>query len=92
MKFNFFNKLAGGALVILLCAAVNLHAQQRFGGGNAGGGGFGGFGGFGGNNANRGGSSATTSSYNGNGTVGNAIINVDPNTHNLIVIADKATA
>ena len=94
MKSNFLNKLFGGVLLTLLCAAVDLHAQQRIGGGGGGGGGFGGFGGggFGGNNFNRGGSSTTTSSYNGNGTVGNAIINVDPNTHILTVIADKQTA
>ena len=37
-------------------------------------------------------SASSSSSYNGNGTVGNAVISVDPVTHNLIVIADKQTA
>ncbi|MGA2247712.1 MAG: hypothetical protein ABSH48_22225 [Verrucomicrobiota bacterium] len=93
MKSNFYNKFLGGMLMILLCAAVDLQAQQRTTGGGGGFGGFGGFGGgFGGNNFNRGGSSSTTTTYNNNGTVGNAIINVDPNTHNLVVIADKETA
>ena len=97
MKSHSFNKMFGGALLILLCAAVNLSAQQRFGGGGGGGGfgggGFGGFGGggFGGGN-NRNGSSSSSGQYNNNGTVGNAIISVDPVTHNLIVIADKETS
>src|SRR5208283_1387584 len=52
--------------------------------------GFGGFGGF--NNANRNGSSSTSSSYNNNGTVGSATFAVDPDTHNIVVIADEQTA
>ena len=54
--------------------------------GGGGGGGFGGFGGFGGG-GNRGGygSSSTGSQYNNNGTVGNASIYVDPDTHNIVV-------
>ena len=92
MKTNFYKKLFGGVLIFLFCAAVEIHAQGRFGGGG-GGGGFGGFGG-GGNNFNRGGGGSSTSSsqYNNNGTVGNAVISVDPVTHNLIVIADKQTS
>src|SRR5271154_5100661 len=91
MKMNSFKKISGGVLAFLLCASIEIHAQQRFGGG---GGGFGGFGGFGGgNNFNRGGgSSSTTSQYNNNGTVGSAVISVDPVTHNIIVIADKETS
>src|ERR1039457_891953 len=99
MKFNFYQKLFGGVLLFLLCAAVEIHAQGRFGGGGGGGGfgggGFGGFGGFGGggggNNGNRGGTSGS-GQYNNNGTVGNAVISVDPATHNLIVIADRQTS
>jgi len=91
MKFNLFNKRSSGILLLLFCAAVNLHAQRFGGGGGFGGGGFGGFGGGGG--FNRGGGGASTSGqYNNNGTVGNAIISVDPVTHNLIVIADKQTS
>jgi general secretion pathway protein D len=89
------NKLLS-ALTILLCAAAELHAQQRVGGG--GGGGFPGFGGFGGGfpgfggNNNRNGGTSTGGQYNNNGTVGSAVIQVDPNTHNLIVITDRQTS
>jgi general secretion pathway protein D len=95
MKTTHFKKIAGGVIALLLCATVGVQAQQRYGGGGGGGGGFGGFGGFGGGGFNRGGGgggSSTTSSYNNNGTVGNAVIQVDPLTHNIIVIADKATS
>ena len=82
------------ALLAFACATPVLHAQQRFGGGG-GFGGFGGFGGggggFGGGGGNRAGNSSTTA-YNNNGTVGNATISVDPQTHNLVVIADETTA
>ena len=78
------------ALALLLGAAVELHAQQRGGGG---GGGFGGFGGFGGGGNNAGNtSSRSTTTFNNNGSVGNAIITVDPQTHNIIVIADEETS
>ena len=81
-----FQKIYGGVLIFLFCAALGLHAQFRPGG-------FGGFGGFGGgfNNANRGGAS-TSSQYNNNGTVGSATIYVDPDTENLVVIADEQTS
>lgn len=88
-----------GILVLMACAAMPLCAQQRTGGGGFGGGfgggGFGGgfgafnrggFGGFG----NSGASSGTE--YNNNGTVGSATIEVDPDTHNIIVIADSETS
>jgi general secretion pathway protein D len=81
MKNNLFQKLSGGLLFLLICAAMPLHAQPRFGG-------FGGFGNF-----NRGGANNTANNqYNNNGTVGTAQISVDPNTHNIIVIADKDTS
>jgi hypothetical protein len=84
MKTNFLKIICAGALTVLLGATAEVHAQRT------GGGGFGGFGGFGGNNfnANRSGSS-TTSAYNNNGSVGSATITVDPETHNLVVIADE---
>jgi general secretion pathway protein D len=85
-------------VVVLLFGGVPaIHAQQRPGGGGNGGGGFGGFGLFGGgggfNNFNRngGGSGSTSSTYNNNGTVGSATISVDPDTHNIVVIADEQT-
>jgi general secretion pathway protein D len=70
------------------------------GGGGGGGGGFGGLGGFGGGGfggAIGGGGAAaartttTSSDYNNNGTVGTAQIGVDPDTHNLIIVADAVT-
>jgi general secretion pathway protein D len=91
MKTNFLKKISGIVLASLLCAVIELHAQQRGGGGGGGFGGFGGFGGGGGggNNGNR--STTSSGQYNNNGTVGNAVISVDPVTHNIIVIADKET-
>lgn len=90
---NLTQRLSLGAM-ILLAGSIALHAQQRYGGGGGGGGGgFGGFGGFGG--GNRGGfgsSSSTTTEYNNNGTVGSAVITVDPDTHNIVVEADAVTA
>jgi general secretion pathway protein D len=92
MKTNYFQKHFGGVLILLLCVTFELHAQQR-GGGGGGFGGFGGFGGGGGNNFNRGGGSSSSSGdYNNNGTVGSAVISVDPVTHNILVIADKQTS
>ena len=89
-------KLSVGLFILMACATVQLCAQVRPGGGGFGGG-FGGFGGFGGgfgNFANRGinnNSSGSSGSYNNNGTVGNATIQIDPDTHNIIVIADQET-
>jgi general secretion pathway protein D len=90
MKTNNFKKSLGGALVLLFCAALATHAQQR----TTGGGGFAPFGGgffnaF--NNANRN-TTTTSSQYNNNGNVGNAIIYVDPDTKNIVVIADQPTS
>jgi general secretion pathway protein D len=81
------------ALGICLCAALPVRAQ--FGGG-----GFGGFGGFGGGGgANRGGGGGSSSSgssstrqYSPNGSVGDAVISIDPDTHNIVVIADEDTS
>jgi general secretion pathway protein D len=89
MKTNYLLKCLG-AVIVLSCAATQLHAQGRGGGG--GGGGFGGFGGFGGGAGNRGfGGASSSSQYNNNGTVGTASITVDPNTHNLVIVADADT-
>jgi type II secretory pathway component GspD/PulD (secretin) len=101
-----WNKILGGILIFLVGATIQIHAQGFGGGGNRGGGG-GGFGGFGGGNggggfggggfgggnggAARNATSSTTSQYNNNGTVGTAQITVDPDTHNLVIIADKET-
>ena len=98
MKTNNFKKILGGVLIVLACAAVESHAQQRGGGGGGGGGGGfggGGFGGFGGGGGNFGGNrnnNSTASSYNNNGSVGSATITVDPQTHNIVVIADEETS
>jgi general secretion pathway protein D len=106
MKFHSINKIIGCALLALLCAAANVQAQQRVGGGGGGFGGFGGgggggfgggAGGFGGGGFNRAGGGggiggSTSSQYNNNGTVGSATISVDPVTHNIVVIADKETS
>jgi general secretion pathway protein D len=94
---KYFNVAAA---LLLLGGVTAIHAQQRTGGGGGyggGGGGFGGFGLFGGggfNNFNRNGGSSgsTTSAYNNNGTVGSATISVDPDTHNIVVIADEQTS
>ena len=93
MKTKLLNKNYGIALALWLCAAPAVHAQTRGGfGGGFGGGGFGGFGGFGGGGSARSSGSATAGQYNNNGTVGNAVISVDPVTHNLVVIADEETS
>src|ERR1019366_2918363 len=84
MKTNNFKKILGGVLIVLACAAVESHAQQR--------GGFGGFGGGGGNFGGNRNNNSTASSYNNNGSVGSATITVDPQTHNIVVIADEETS
>jgi len=78
-----------------LCAPLAIYAQQQQQR-PAGGGGYGGFGGgFGGAAANRGApnnaSGSGSQQYNANGTVGNAMISYDPDTHNITIIADKDT-
>jgi len=79
MKTQHFKKNYGIALALWLCAALAVHAQQRGGGGGGGG-------------AARSSSSSTAGQYNNNGTVGNAVISVDPVTHNIVVIADDVTS
>jgi type II secretory pathway component GspD/PulD (secretin) len=80
-----------------LCAPLAIYAQQQAQRPATGGGGFGGYGGYGGfgGGANRGAASGASSSgsqqYNANGTVGNATISYDPDTHNITIIADQDT-
>jgi general secretion pathway protein D len=83
MKTNHFKKISG-VMTILLCASFELHAQ-RFGG-------FGGFGGSSGSRNNNNTSSSLAGSYNNNGSVGSATITVDPETHNIVVVADEITS
>lgn len=73
--------VAGGLLLALCCCAtLSLKAQP-----------FPGFGGnFGGNTGSR--SSRSTTTYPSSTDVGQARISVDPETRNLIVVADDATA
>ena len=80
-------------LGLCLCATSEIHAQQAAQRPAGAGGGFGGFGGFGGGggSANRSGSTTGSQQYNANGTVGNATISYDPDTHNITIIADKDT-
>jgi general secretion pathway protein D len=96
--FSLFKRTLALLLILTGVATSQLVAQQRgggggggggFGGGGFGGGGFGGGGGGGGNN--RGGNSSS-GNYNLNGTVGSALISVDPQTHNLVVITDAQTS
>lgn len=88
MKTSFLKKTFAVLAVLISCAAMQLYAQRP--------GGFGGFGGgFGGNRGSYGGGGATAANgdeYNNNGTVGAATIEVDPDTHNLIVVTDQQTA
>src|SRR5262245_18008583 len=74
-----FRKQLLVALAIFFCAALPLRAQ------------FPGCG-FGGQGQNQNRSTANTRQYNAAGTVGSATISVDPETRQLIVIADEETS
>ncbi len=89
-KLLKINRWLAMVLTLCLCGAGEVRAQQAAPR-PAGGGGGGGFGGFGGGTANRGGSVSQTGSYNANGTVGNATISVDTDTHNITISADTDT-
>ena len=95
MKTQSYEKIYSLVLAFLLVAMLAVHAQPTRGGGGGGGfGGFGGLGGFsgGGNSSRSSGSSTTAGQYNNNGSVGSAVISVDPVTHNIMVIADEETS
>jgi general secretion pathway protein D len=83
-----------GLAALVLGLTTSVHAQQRQGGGGGGfggagfGGQFGGFGGAGGGNNSR----TASGAYNFNGSVGSALISVDPQTHNIVVITDAQTS
>ena len=76
-------------LGLCLCATSEIHAQQQAQRPAGAGGGFGGFGG--GGSANRSGTTTGSQQYNANGTVGNATISYDPDTHNITILADDDT-
>jgi general secretion pathway protein D len=77
MNIQFVKKYLGGMLALVVCTAIQSHAQFNFGG-------FGG----GGQNQNR---QQSTTTYNSAGNVGNAQIMVDQDSHNLILTADDET-
>ena len=79
MNMQFVKKSIGGIVALALCAVVQSHAQP-FGGG-----------GFfnGGAQVRQGAQSSST--YNPAGSIGNAQITIDPDTHNLILNADEET-
>jgi general secretion pathway protein D len=107
MKTNHFKKQILGVLIFLVCAVFELYAGGGGGGGGRGGGGGGGRGGGGGGGFGGGGfgggagggggggrgavAGGTAGQYNNNGMVGTAVIQVDPVTHNLVIIADAQT-
>lgn len=80
MKMQTLKTIGAGILILGSCAAMQLHAQP-----------FGGFGGFGGFNQNQNRSSSSSQTFNPAGSVGNATITVDPDSHNLVINADEET-
>jgi len=88
-------------LSLILCAALEVQAQQRAGGTTGGGGGGGGAGGFGGggfggglggNAGARGGTSgsgSTSRTYPANGTIPDAYFTIDPETRRVVIIAPE---
>ena len=85
MKMRYLKFSLVLSLALSVGVALEVQAQQRSGGfgGGARPGGFGGGAG--------GGSSGSGQSYNPNGSVGSAMISIDPDTRNITVIADEAT-
>lgn len=81
MKTQTLKTIGAAILVFGLSATPQLRAQPF--------GGFGGFGGFNNQNQNR--SSSSSQTFNSAGSVGNATITVDPDTHNLVINADEET-
>ena len=94
MKQIYLNWTKTLVLALGICLGLAGQSRAQFGGG---GGGFGGFGGGGG--GGRGGGTGSSSSgssstrqYSPNGNVSDAVISIDPDTHNIIVIADQDTS
>ena len=75
---QFVKKYLGGMAALAVCAAIQTHAQPNFGAL------------FGGQTQGRQ-TTASSTTYNSAGNVGNAQIMVDPDTHNLIITADDET-
>ena len=72
---QFVKKSVGGIVALALCAVMQSHAQGNFGGGAV----------FNGGGAqNRAQSSSSSQTYNPAGTVGNAQISIDPDTHRTV--------
>jgi general secretion pathway protein D len=71
------------AILLGLCAALQLHAQFTPGGGFGGG-----QGGQGGGTRSR---SGTTRTYSPNGSVGDAVFSIDHDSHKMVVVADVDT-
>ena len=80
MKMQFVRKSLAGIVALALGAAVQVQAQANFGGQ---------FGGGGGGQGRQ--STAASTTFNAAGTIGNAQISVDSDTHNLIINADDET-
>jgi general secretion pathway protein D len=85
MNTQTLNRIKTLALALGLCLGAAISARAQFGGG------FGGFGG-GGNRGGGNSSSSSTRQYSPNGNVGDAVISIDPDTHNIVVIADDDTS
>jgi general secretion pathway protein D len=91
-----WNRCIAVLLGLSLFAVCDIHAQQQGGARPSGGGQGGGFGGGYGGGFNRNAATpqsgtANGSQYNAAGTVGNATISIDTDTHNVTIIADDDT-
>jgi len=76
---QFVKKSVGAIVALALCAVTQSHAQGNFNVGN-----------IGGARAATG-SSSSANTYNPAGSVGNAQITIDPDTHQLVIDADPET-
>ena len=88
MKSSYWQRTFGVALIVNLCAAAHIYGQFNPGGfGGIGGGTSGGSG-----RCSRSGTSSSSSTqFPRNGDVGDAVISIEPDTRNLVVIADDDT-
>ncbi len=90
MNFHHSSRTTYFAAVLGFCLSVAT-LQAQFAPGQ----GFGGFGGNGGNNGgnrSRNSTSSNSRQYPANGTVGDAVISIDPETRSLVVISDDETS